>query len=477
MTNNVLRTSKRDVIWNYVGTLISMGSNFVLLPMLLAFLSTEQIGLWYVFVALSGLSQLLEFGFSSTLSRNILFCLSGARRLVAQGIDEHGAGGVVNWHLVRVVLKTAKSIYAVIGIIALVVVGTVGSVYVCGITGDFSIAWSFPSWVVFIASVFTNLYFLYCLTYLRGLGDVAGENRAKTFARLGQLALTAVLLMAGLQLLAAAIGFLVYSCLLMLVAMKAFGSHEDVQKGLASDRGHIDRSEMISVLKTVSFVAWRDGVVSLAMYGATQATTLLCSGFFGLAESATYSVMLQLANAIANLSCAYARSFLPQFQSAFVQGDWETMRSVPARGVSCYCAAELVGSVGTAFAVLPVLALFKDDFICDPGMFLVLSAYLFLLNQHSLYCQLIVSMNEIPYFKAYIATTVVGIILTCLFCGPLCMGVWGLILGQALPQLCYNNWRWPRYVYNKIGGSYTESLHEGATWWVAKLFGPFKKKQ
>ena len=109
-------------------------------------------------------------------------------------------------------------------------------------------------------------------------------------------------------------------------------------------------------------------------------------------------------------------------------------------------------------------------------MFLGLSAYLFLLNQHSLYCQLIVSMNEIPYFKGYIATTAAGIVLTCLFCGPLHIGVWGLILGQAVPQLCYNNWYWPRYVYDKIGGSYLSSLREGAIWWCSKLFGPYRER-
>lgn len=88
--------------------------------------------------------------------------------------------------------------------------------------------------------------------------------------------------MLGLNLIAAAIGFLAYSTLLRFIAMHEFNGHVDIKGGIQQDGSAIERSEMLDVLKTVSFVAWRDGVVSLAWYGATQATSLLCSAFLGL---------------------------------------------------------------------------------------------------------------------------------------------------------------------------------------------------
>ncbi len=171
------------------------------------FLSNEEIGLWYVFVAIAGFAQLLEFGFTSTLARNLLFCLSGVRKLSKQGRDISEIAGEVDWHLARVIIRTSKAIYSVMGVIALIVSASLGTVYVDAVTYHFSVAWSFPSWVVFIVSIFTNLYFLYCLTNLRGVGDIAGENKAKTFGRLAQLLITALLLMAGFGLMAASIGF------------------------------------------------------------------------------------------------------------------------------------------------------------------------------------------------------------------------------------------------------------------------------
>lgn len=478
-SSNSRRTSSRitvkrsDVVWNYVGTIMSMGSSFLLIPLLVYFLSNEQVGLWYVFTALTGFAQLLEFGFTATLSRNILFVLSGARRLSKQGCDYASVEPGVDWHLFRVVLRTSKVIYAVMGLAALLVSGVLGTAYVSSVTGGFSIEWSLESWCVFVVSIFSNLYFLYCLTFLRGVGDVAGENKAKTLARLAQLAITALLLIAGLGLLGAAIGYFAYSVVMRGIANSLFRRHADVQAGLGTDESPVSKAEMKSVLSTVSFVAWRDGVVSLAWYGATQATSLLSSAFLGLDETATYSVMLQLASALYNISSAYLRSCFPMFQSAYVSGDRGTQQSALERGVSCYVAMYAVGTVGVVLVALPALALVRDGFVCDHALFVGIAAYYFLLNQHSLFCNIIVSMNEIPYFKAYLVSTVAGVCLSSFLCGVLGMGAWGLVLGQAMPQLLYNNWRWPKYVLVRIGLTYPSALANGFRWWLGKLAGKF----
>ena len=459
---------KSDIIWNYVGTIASMGSNFLLIPLLLVFLTTEQMGLWYVFIALSGLAQLLEFGFTSTLSRNIVYCLSGARRLTRQGCDSESVRPGVDWHLMRSVMRASKAVYAIMGLIGLVLASTLGSAYVLQVTGGFAVQGSLPSWCVFVASIFSNLYFLYCLTFLRGIGDIAGENKAKTLARIAQIVITAILLVAGLGLLAASIGYFLYSFLLRLIANIEFGKHAYVQKGLDSDASMITRLEILEVLRTVSFVASRDGIVSLAWYGATQAASLISSIYFGLEETATYSVMLQFATAIHNISGSYIRSFFPAFQSASLSQDEKSQQAILERGMSCYVALFAVGTV-LASLLLPVLTLFREDFVCDQALFFGIAAYYFLLNQHSLYCCLIVSMNEIPYFKSYLVSTGCGILLSCLLCGAAKMGPWGLVIGQALPQLAYNNWHWPKYVLDRIGITYFRTLRNGLAWWSNKL--------
>ena len=69
-----VRISKKDVIWSYIGTLMSMGANLLLLPFLMYFLSDEMLGLWYVFASIGAIATLFDMGFSVTFARNITYC-------------------------------------------------------------------------------------------------------------------------------------------------------------------------------------------------------------------------------------------------------------------------------------------------------------------------------------------------------------------------------------------------------------------
>lgn len=466
--------SRYDVIWNYIGTIVSMAGNFLLLPLLLMYLSEEEIGLWYIFIALSGFASLLEFGFTPTFARNIVYCVSGARKLSRSGFDQESVQEGVDWHFLRTVLWTTRLVYVVIAIFALSLCLTLGTNYIHRVASG--VEWSHVvlPWLVFVAAIFMNLYFLYSLVFLRGVGDVAGENKAKTYARFSQLAVTAVLLIAGFGLLGASLGFLSNGFLLRLFAARYFKAHTDVQDGIRSDNRKIVTAEIKEVLSAVSYTAWRDGVVSVAWYGATQATTIICSLYLGLTETGTYSIMLQLATATYNISSAYMRSCFPTWQSAYARNDIETQRWVVCRGMSCYYASYLVATFGIIMVVFPVLPYFKENFILDIPLYLGVSVYNFLLNHHSLFCSLIVGTNRIPYFKTYIISSVVGVVLSSFLCSNAGMGAWGLVIGQALPQLAYNNWYWPSFVLKELNLSLGELISEGYVWWRNNLATIFK---
>jgi O-antigen/teichoic acid export membrane protein len=70
----LIKITKEDVIWNYAGSILNLGMNVIILPFVLRILSTEELGLWYVFGSISALVSLLDFGFSPSIMRNII-CL------------------------------------------------------------------------------------------------------------------------------------------------------------------------------------------------------------------------------------------------------------------------------------------------------------------------------------------------------------------------------------------------------------------
>lgn len=465
-----ITTTKKDVIWNFIGTIVSMISGFFLLPLLMKFLTSDELGLWYVFIAVSNLAMLFEFGFNPSFARNIVYVVSGARKLTKEGCDFDSVQEGVDWRLLKTVFKTSKIVYALIAIVVLLFLLTIGSIYINLVAGDLEPFSCWGSWIVFCVSVFLNLYFLYTITQLRGVGDIAGENQAKTLSRLAQLLVSAILLMMGAGLFGASLGYLANGLVLRIYASFRLKSHGGVIDGIKSVQTRIGFTEIKSVLVTIAHVAWRDGFVQIACYASTQAMSLVGSFTLGLAETGTYSVLMQFSNAVYSFASAYPMSFMPSFQSAHASHDILRQREIVSRGLAAYILLFLLGTAGVVIAAFPLLPLIKPDFTPNAPLFLGLCLYLLLWNQHSICCNYIVGTNEIPYLVAYAIAAVLGVVFSYLFSGIVGLGAWGLVLGQALSQLIYNNWRWPMYLARKIGTTYTSLLKSGISYWGNCLF-------
>ena len=464
-----INTRKSDIVWNYIGTIVSMASGFVLLPLLMHFLSSSELGLWYVYVALSNFAMLFEFGFNPTFARNIVYVISGPQHLSIEGCDIKSVQEGIDWHLLNTVIKASKVIYAILAVVVLALLSTIGSLYISFVAsgmGSFDI---WVSWGLFCASVFLNLYFLWSITVLRGYGDIAGENKAVVIGRAAQLSVSAILLLLGYGLVGAAIGYLANAILLRLSAVVMLRKHKEIEKGRHSDTMPVEASSIREIFLTIFHVAWRDGLVQLAVYASTQAMSILSSIFLGLAETGTYSILLQFANAIYNFASTYPKSFFPAMQSAFAGGDMERQREYVSTGIVGYWGLFAIGTAGVYIFVLPLLPLFKPNVSVDYGLFLGMCLYLALLQQHSIFCNYIISMNEIPYMCGYIAAAALGTVLVCLMCGVFDMGAWGIVLGQAFSQIVYNNWKWPMYLCNKLNMTYRGIVVEGIRNWKGKL--------
>lgn len=467
-------TSRSDVVWSYVGTAVSMASGFVLLPLLMAFLSDDELGLWYVYVAVANLAMLFEFGFNPTFARNIVFVLSGVRRLSSEGRDASSLAEGTDWHLLNVVICSSKVVYAAIALVALLLLSSLGTAYVARITmgmGDPSV---WLSWAIFVVSVVVNLFFLYSITVLRGYGDIAGENKAKTFAKLAQLLVSAILLLCGFGLIGAAVGYFVNALLMRGFAIYYLGKHDAIRAGRKADGRKVSFSEVKDVLATISHVAWRDGVVRLALYCSTQATSIMSSLFLSLAETGTYSVLLQLATAVYTFASAYPKSFFPSMQSAFADGDLNRQRRIVSSGISAYWILIALGTIGVCLVIMPLLPLFKSEFSVDLPLYLGMTLYLALLQQHSIFCNYVISMNEIPYMRGYLVAAFTGVGLVWLFCSVCGWGAWGIVLGQAFSQAVYNNWRWPRYLCEKLNTRYPALIGAGFAQWRGRLVGALR---
>jgi len=470
----VIKTTKRDVVWNYIGTAFSMSSQFLLLPFLLLYLSNEELGLWYIFLAISSVVALFDFGFSPTFGRNVTYCWSGAERLTKEGC-EYSENKEVNYKLLKKIIITCRILYALISSIALGLIGSIGTLYIIHLSGDLEGYNHLIAWAIFCIAVFLNLYFGYFLALLRGVGALYKVNHATIFSRLAQILITILLLFLGWGLIGASIGFLMNGIILRFICQNAFYKHQGIKSNLDAVEEKITKKEVFDSYRIVSYNAYKEGIVSLSNYLASQSSSIIASLFLSLAQTGIYAISLQFATAIANLSASLVLAQRPALQSAFISGDEKSVKKLTINGMFVYYFLYFFGVLSVVLLVFPLLRLVRPDVIFDLPIFFGLAIYIFLWKNQSLFAAYIGNTNRVPYMKAFFLSSILGVIVSIIFVYYLNFGLWGIILGPGVVQLGYNNWKWMFFVLNEIQVSFFQFFVLGSQELKNILLSFFKK--
>ena len=259
----------------------------------------------------------------------------------------------------------------------------------------------------------------------------------------------------------AACGFFLNSVVYRLLTAIYARKHRTIYNAVQADSAKIGFAAIKNTFFAIFHLAWRDGIVMVSMYVATQVSTLICSAFLSLDEAGSYAISLQFANAICSFASAYASSSYPEFQAAYTQRNSRREREIVGACSVAYWTACIVCIAGVTVVALPVLTVIKPEYTYDTGLFVMLGIYSMLLNHHSMHCSFIMCMNNMPYMLSYLVSAVIGLALSVAMVMWLGIGVWGLVLGQGIAQLAFNNWYWPRYVADKLQSSYRSLLGLG----------------
>ncbi len=451
-----------DFAWNLVGTLFRMGGSFLLLPFLLSFLDDDALGLWYVFLAIYSFVVLFQAGFVPTFARNVAYCWSGARGLARKGLAR-GADpdGSVDFDLLADIVSASRILYRAIALAVLLALLAGGTAYVVHVAGHMEGPAYLPAWCVFCLSAFLNIYFSYYESLLRGVGRFPEVNKATIASSLCQIGLSAGLLFAGLGLMACALAFCAQGLVFRLMCRCYFLRCDGAGQCLNGRAGLGSREGVREVLSAVVPNAVKDTAVSLANYAVTTANTIVCSLFMGLADTGSYSVVLQLVNAAASCAGVALSTNQPALQSAFARGDEVYERELTAKTAAGYVLSYAACILGIALVVMPLVIWMRPSFSCDWALFALMASYVFLWKQHSMCATFITNANDLPFVPAFVASSVAGVALTVVLVRFTGAGLYGLVLGQAVAQLCYNNWKWPEAAASRLGTTYPALLREG----------------
>lgn len=461
-TDIPIKARSSDVVWSYAGTGSTMLVNLALLPILIRYINNETLGLWYVYLSIGGMVTLFDFGFNPTIARNIAYCWSGARAIAAEGkIDMPPIeSGKPNLELLKKLQITCRALYGIIAGAALLLMATAGTAYILSLsaTADHQIV--LTSWTIYTIAVTLNLYYGYFATFLRGVGAVKRYYQIVTVARVAQLVISIALVIVGLDIIAPASAYLCYGLLLRVLSKYGFLTYENIGKRLSSVETKSSFIELRKLFITMWHNAWRDGIVSLSAYLAGQATTIVGSAFLSLTETGVYSISVQLVTAIMTISSVSYSARQPALQSAYFRDDREAMKKDMARSMVVMFVMYFILLVGLVLVGAPMLSVIRPGTTFDPIVILYLGICNYLYKRMMNYASFISNMNSIPYMPAFVVSSAIGIVLSVLLM-DVGLGVWGLLVGQTLPQLVYNCWKWPKVVYKYLNTSLVDMLRTG----------------
>lgn len=456
----LIKSSKNDIIWNYIGVVISMGSNLLLLPFMMRFLDGDHLGLWYVFLSIGGIVTLFDFGFNPTFARNIAYCWSGADELTKEGVV-FSNNSEPNYRLLRKTITTCKIIYLIISLFALLFLLTAGSAFVYKISCSILDVEIVISWLVYVFAVFLNIYYGYYATFLRGVGAISDYNRINILTRLVQIAVSLILLFFGYGLIAVAVAYLFYGFILRWLSKRAFYYYKNLRSRLESIDEEISSAEIKNLFSVIWHNAWRDGLIFVAHYCASQAGTLIVSNYFSLKETGIYSISVQLIMAIVNIAAALYTAYQPAMQSAYATGNKKEAKRLMATAMVAFFWIFVVSVLVLLTVGIPILQIIKPDSHYDKLVIIGIAIYHFFYRRQSYYASFISNTNRIPYMFAYIITGVISIVLAVFLVRNCNWGLWGLIAGLFIPQALYNCWKWPNEVFFMLDTNIIEMFHIG----------------
>ncbi|MBR6147140.1 MAG: hypothetical protein IKQ44_02155 [Lachnospiraceae bacterium] len=453
-----IKIKKSDLIWNYIGTFMGMFGNFLILPVLLLRLGADEYGLWNIYLSVGGITTLFDFGFNVTFARNITYCWSGAERLDYNKVDSV-ENGSVNFELFNEILNTCKRVYCIISTTAAFLIGSIGTVYILKISSGLNMLMVSASWAIYVFAIFLNVLYGYYDSFLRGVGDIEGINRVRVISKAIHVLVAVGLLISGLGIVGASIGYLVHGLVFRIGAKKRFYRYSDIGNRLEHYKTKHKKINT-NIINVVWHNAWREGMVQSADYLCNHITVIIVSFYCSLSETGAYSLAVQLTQAIVMVSAVIYNAYQPEIQSSYVVRDFKNIKKILSIIlVSLVCITSLGGAVLILIGV-PAIRFLRPTAALNSTLILLVLFYQLLLRLRNCYTSYLAATNRIIYAKSFLASGILTIILSIVINELFHIGIWGIVISQIAAQLAYNLWRWPIMVHKELNLSIKDILNE-----------------
>jgi O-antigen/teichoic acid export membrane protein len=447
--HDIMLITKTDVYWNYGASSLRLASSALLFPFILKMMPSEMVGIWTIFMTVTAFAGLLDFGFNFSFARNVTYIFSGVKTLKINGFETVNTDDlIIDYGLLKGIISAMRWFYSWMAIVLFCLLSTLGTYYIYTLLQKYKgdhlevfIAWT----LLCIISTY-NIFTLYYESLLQGIGLV---KRSKQIVIIGQsvyLIIATILILAGNGLIAIVSAQASSVFVVRWLSYRSFFNHEIKLKLHTASA-----SSKSDVLKAIAPNAVKIGLTSLGGFMVIRSATVIGSLNMPLKDIASYGVTMQLIGIIAGLAGIYFATYQPKIAQLRVVHQNQTIKELYIKSQFVMLLTYIAGGCGLLLLGEKVLSYIGSKTQLIPNEVVLMALIISLLeNHHSIAGGILLSKNEVPFFKASLVSGFVTILLLLLLFQYTNLGIWAMILAPGLAQGLYQNWKWPMVVINEL---------------------------
>lgn len=451
--------TRKDVTWSYVAKIFQIGSGLVTLPLILHLLTKEEVGMNYLMLTVSSIVSLMDFGFSPQFGRNFTYVNSGATRLTREGVLEE-TSGKVDWHLLAVLIKTARYVYRRLSLLALLVMLTFGTGYIWYLTDGFTnVANSLYIWILYSFSTYFNIYFSYYSSLLTGSGMIRESSQAAILSKSAYLVLCTVFLLMGWGLFAVVAANFIAPFVQRFFSYKVYFTGELKER---LGRSEVTAAEIRETFGIIWYNARKLGINFIGAYAVNKMGMFIIGFFLPLSAIGSYGLLIQLTTIVSGIANTMFVAYLPKVSNFRVTGDNAALKRTISFSMVTGQVIMLAGALAIIFLAPHLLDLIGSATVLPSRTICALYLVIMALElNHSEFASVISTGNRVPYVVPSLISGGVIVLFTFITLRFTPLGLLGVVLVQGIVQAAYNNWRWPLWVFRELHMSVGEFYREG----------------
>ncbi|MGU5686278.1 hypothetical protein NQU91_07715 [Aeromonas hydrophila] len=410
----------------------------------LKYTSAEIGSIWLIFLSMTILVNLFDFGLSPTIIRNVSYVINGARVLAKDGLENVEFKAGIDYSLLKRLLIDIKKIYRMLSFIAFIIIFLGGGGYFYYISPMNNLGEVVLSWMIFSTGLLISLYYLYYTPVLCGLGVIQKAYLANIIGRLAWLILTLIIVIFTPSLFTLSLSFLASVIINRVVIQRYYVSNVFIK----NMNGYLSKRN--STVPFIAHNAIKLGVVSLGSFLISRATVLIAGASLPLVLVGEYTFSIQIFMALLAVGNVFVTVKIPELSKLVMLRDNKNIRLLIIRVISISLSFYVAGFIVFYLSQSYLTEAFgtKIGFL-EKNELTILAIIYFLELTHSICATILTTSNKIPFVWSSLisgALIIVGAYTVMKFNSE---GVLGLILVQGAVQLLYNNWKWPLSLYKE----------------------------